>query len=120
MIYVGNDIVEVKRIKNAVKARGDKFLNHIYTQSEQEYCLSCARPEIHFAGRFSAKEAIKKALLSSRLIDTISLNCIEIIRLDDGAPTVELLNIEVQQKYQMTVSISHTDEYATAVALLEM
>ena len=37
---VGTDIIEVARIENLIKEKGDKFLNKIYTQREIDYCES--------------------------------------------------------------------------------
>jgi holo-[acyl-carrier protein] synthase len=57
--YVGVDIVEISRIEEAIKERGDTFLKRIYTPAE----LECYRHKLpSLAARFSAKEAVIKAL----------------------------------------------------------
>ena len=62
-ITCGTDIIEVKRIKDAINKKGDKFLNKIYTPFEIEYCNSKNSMKYqHFAARFAAKEAIFKAI----------------------------------------------------------
>jgi len=40
MIYCGNDITGVKRIEEAIKNNGEKFLKKVYTDEEIEYCES--------------------------------------------------------------------------------
>ena len=63
---VGTDIIEVARIENLIKEKGDKFLNKIYTQREIDYCESKGPNKYqHYAGRFAAKEAITKAIGNS-------------------------------------------------------
>ena len=59
---IGIDLVENARIRESLQRFGDRFLSRIYTEEERDYCKKCARPEIHFAARFAAKEAAFKAL----------------------------------------------------------
>ena len=113
-IFIGTDIIEVNRINHSIKNYGKSFLNRIFTESEQKYCNSCSQPPIHFAGRFAAKEAVKKALLTSGRFSTILLKEIEIDRKQDGQP---FLNYQKNKILQCKVSISHTLNYATAFAL---
>ena len=54
---LGVDIVSVTRIKKALKNR--KFKSKIFTPKEIAYCQSRKNPEIYFAARFAAKEAVK-------------------------------------------------------------
>lgn len=116
---IGNDIIEVARIKKAWIRHGERFLNKIFTKKEQAYCLSKkAFPERHLAGRFAAKEAISKALGSG--IGLISWTDLEIINDPAGRPVVWLSNHakELFNQPQIHISISHCHEYATAVAIL--
>lgn len=116
---VGNDIIEISRIKKAWQRHGDRFLEKIFTAKEQAYCLSKkACPERHLAGRFAAKEAIAKALGTG--FGPISWLDIEIINDAQGKPIVvssERLLSEFNHP-QFLISISHCHEYATAVAIL--
>src|SRR5438477_181350 len=59
---LGNDIIEIKRVREAIRRHGIHFLNRLFTQREQDYCYKYKDPDPHFAGRFAAKEAIAKAL----------------------------------------------------------
>ena len=113
-IFIGTDLVEVVRIRSAIQETGDRFLNRIYTKTEQEYCKSKANPEIHYAGRFAAKEAIMKALKSSGVDDPISFESIEILSSKTGEPIVV---IDIKFGGQCKVSISHTSSHAIASAI---
>ena len=64
MILVGTDIVPINRIENLIREKGTHFLNHVFTKLEQNVCDGINSPSIHYSGKFAAKEAVKKALLS--------------------------------------------------------
>lgn len=118
MLGIGNDIVEIARIKAVLTRYPDRFINRVFTPSEQEYCLKRKNPALHLAGRFAAKEAVVKALGTGF---TQGLNWLDIeIRHDSrGKPEVffspsaaDLLGDPI-----LLISISHCHEYATAVAV---
>ena len=113
MIYVGTDIVEVDRIRNNLENNPVRFLNKVFTDKEVDYCNSKSDPAIHFSGRFAAKEAVKKALLSSGAISQISLSQIQIVS-DNNIPKVEVL---MSRSFSIRLSISHTDSFATSTAI---
>ena len=113
-IFIGTDIIEVSRIHHSIKKYGKSFLNRIYTELEQKYCNSRSTPPIHFAGRFAAKEAVTKALMTTSRFSSISLKEIEIGRKQNGQP---FLNYQLDNTGYCKISISHTENYATAFAL---
>jgi len=117
MIFLGTDIVPIKRVENLIKKHGKRFLNHVYTKSEQNKCTAKQSPFIHYSGKFAAKEAVKKALLSSKVIKDIPLVSIKIQNDDDGSPIVNIAQVDIKYE-QLQISISHTSEYATATAIL--
>ena len=60
---IGIDIIEIQRVKTAVKQFQDKFLDRIFTKREIDYCTNKKAlkfPEL--AARFAAKEAYSKAI----------------------------------------------------------
>jgi len=118
--FIGIDIVSIPRIKKTINSsQGDKFTQRIFTEDEISYCNNKVNSIIHFAGRFAAKEAITKAILSSEIIDSISMKSIEILSSKNRKPEVNL-QLNSKLKIQCKVSISHTDEYAIAFAILEI
>ncbi|OUX30208.1 MAG: holo-[acyl-carrier-protein] synthase [bacterium TMED264] len=112
--YIGTDITEVKRINKLLLRIGERFKNKVFTTLEQKYCDSKSIPAIHYAGRFSAKEAIIKSIKSSGYKNTISFKSIEVLPSDSGIPLV-FLHFELE--CECKVSISHINSYATATAL---
>ena len=119
MIYIGNDIVENNRITRLINLYGTKFLHKIFSSKEIE---SIKRKDISTScsGKFAAKEASAKALLSSGIVSRVSLKDIVVLSRDDGAPFVEINIAQLDKIKDFKISISHTDQYATAVALLEL
>ena len=116
MISVGTDIVKVSRIKDLLTSKEEKFLHKVFTEEEIAYCNSHSNPEIHFSGKYAAKEAVKKALLSNNIIEQISLKDIKILNKDNKAPYVVIDHI---MDLNYSVSISHEEEYAIAFTLIQ-
>ena len=116
MISIGIDIVKVSRIKALIDQKEEKFLDKIFTKEEISYCNSYPDPELHFSGKYAAKEAVKKALLSNELIDKISLKDIEILNRNNKAPYVVIKDMI---KLNYNVSVSHEEEYAIAFVVIE-
>ena len=117
--FIGTDIVSVLRIKKIIQQHSQRFKERTYTPLEIKYCDSKAVPPIHYAGRFAAKEAIKKALLSSGIVSNINFTVIEILSTESGAPEVQLNHPPLDQ-ISCKVSISHTDDAAIAFALVSV
>ena len=118
---VGTDIVAVARITALMRDRGGAFLERWFTGREIDYCLTKAVPSRHFAARFAAKEAVVKAL-SMAWDGPLPWRFIEIVNDGRGVPSVSLSGPTVDAAVragvgEIKVSLSHCDEYATAIAL---
>ena len=116
-IYIGTDIVTVSRIRDLITTHPERFIQRTYTDQEQSYCVGKADPVIHYAGRFAAKEAIKKALMTSGIKEPISWMEMEVIADHDGAPIVNLQGGKFSG-LDCKVSISHTKDIAIASAVI--
>ena len=115
---IGNDIIEIERIRQSIERHGQHFLNRLFTQQEQDYCYQFQDPTPHFAGRFAAKEAIAKAL-GTGFGQMLSWHDIRILTDQDGKPIVHLSE-EVMGRFHnphILVSISHSSLHAIAVAI---
>jgi holo-[acyl-carrier protein] synthase len=117
----GTDIVSVTRIATLISTRGAAFLERWFTPTEIDYCTGKAEPSRHFAARLAAKEAVVKAL-PLPWDGPLPWRSIEIVTDERGAPSVRLSG-DVRDAVaeagigRITVSLSHCDEYATAIAL---
>jgi holo-[acyl-carrier protein] synthase len=114
----GIDIIEVKRIKRILDEHGERFLQRILTEKEIEYCRSYSKPELHFAGRFAAKEAYSKAI-GTGVGKYFSWKDIEILNDEKGKPFIVHLKETDFSGYSFDVSISHTEEYGCAVVVCD-
>lgn len=122
IIGVGVDIIEIRRISEAVK-RNSRFLDKIFTEVELKYLKERKLRAEHIAGRFAAKEAVSKALGTG--IRGFGLKDIEIDRTELGKPLVILKGkakslAEQQGDYKIHLSISHGEDNAVAYAIIEV
>lgn len=120
VLGIGIDIIEIERIKHSIDKFGDSFLNKIYTQKELDYCLSKFNKYQHLAVRFAAKEAIYKAIASGWGKEATWKN-IEITNEANGMPIVSFkgkLKDFISIDKDIKISLSHSDNYVTAVAIV--
>jgi holo-[acyl-carrier protein] synthase len=120
---IGIDVIQNDRIADSLRRFGDRFLGRIYTEAETAYCQSCARPEIHFAARFAAKEAAFKAL-GTGWSGGIRWKDIEIRRLRSGQPELLLHGKALERASALgatrfQVSLTHDHTVSAAVVILE-
>lgn len=118
ILGIGNDIIEVERIRKSFDHHGYRLIARLFTTKEQDYCLKYKDPMPHFAGRFAAKEAIVKAF-GTGFGEHAGWQDIEILNDASGRPIVRFSE-NVNQRFnqpQMLLSISHCELYATAFAL---
>ncbi len=122
VIGIGCDIVE-HSIPEQLKWDTDQvLLLKIFSQKELDFFHN--QKTIKFlAGRFAAKEAILKCL-GTGMQDGISLNEIQILKLANGKPSIELYGQvkEISDKIGVKVwhiSITHSSSYSFAFAVAE-
>jgi holo-[acyl-carrier protein] synthase len=123
ILGLGIDIIEVARIRSSHEKFGERFARRILLPAEIEYCITHKDPAPFLAVRFAAKEAISKAF-GTGIGAQLGWQDMEIRRRASGEPYVVLhgdgLQLMEQRKgQQVLVSLSHTVNYATAVAVLE-
>ena len=109
-LKTGIDIVSVKRFRDLKYSENSDFYQRNFDVVEIKYCLSFKDPYPHFAGKFAAKEAIKKTL-----DEPINFLEIHTRHGENGEPNIEC---PISEKFEIQVSISHEKDYAVAVAIL--
>ena len=123
ILGTGIDIVETKRISETLERFGDRFLNRIFHEAEVAYARTMKKADLHLAARFAAKEAISKAF-GTGIGEQLGWKDMEIRRRDSGEPYVVMhgKGLDLMKSRGATaihVSLSHTDGYAAASAVLE-
>jgi holo-[acyl-carrier protein] synthase len=123
ILGIGIDIIEVGRIESSYERFGNRFLDRILHAAEIEYCLSHRAPGPFLAARFAAKEAISKAF-GTGIGAQFGWHDAEVGRHPSGEPYVifhgkgrELM--AQQRASSLRISLSHTQSYAAAVAILQ-
>ncbi len=114
---VGIDLLEVERLERALERR-PRLAERVFTDAERAYAAARARPGLHLAARFCAKEAVAKALGMTAW----SWRDVEVIA-TDAAPEVRLAGSVAARAAELgvraSISLTHTETTAGAVALLQ-
>jgi len=110
IIGVGVDVINIKRFKKIVK-NNPKILERILTKKELEIFKDYKDPLIHYAGRFSLKEAIIKA--GKNYLNIRTFKDIEILKKENGEPLL------TKPDKNIFISISHDGDYIISVAVIE-
>lgn len=114
ILGTGIDIIEIERIQKAIERWGDSFLNHVFLEEEIQYARKNKNPLQHFAARFAAKEAVFKAIG-----DDPTINWKDILILNNEHGTPYCVFKKNGFKHKILISISHTENYAVAQAIVE-
>lgn len=117
---LGIDAVEIARIADVVRRRGDRFLERVYTDGERRLAATRRDRDAHLAGRFAAKEAVLK-VLGTGWGTGVAFREVEVVREPSGAPRVVLHGAAADRARELglvgvLLSISHTRSDAYAVA----
>jgi holo-[acyl-carrier protein] synthase len=114
MSGLGIDLLEVERLERAL-ARRPRLAERLFTEAERDYAATRARPVMHLAARFCAKEAVAKALG----LTAWSFTDVEVVA-TGAAPEVRLSGRAAERAAQLgstvSVSLTHTATLAAAVA----
>ncbi|MHC5097784.1 MAG: holo-ACP synthase [Planctomycetota bacterium] len=125
IIAHGIDLVDFGRIEKMLEKHPKRFLDRVFTPTEQSDADNTRNRIEKLAGRFAAKEAVMK-LIGTGWRDGIAWTDIEVVNNPLGQPIVtvtgkvkELVNEKGIE--QITLSITHTSNFAiaSAVALQE-
>ena len=113
---VGIDLLEIERLERALERR-PSLAERLFTDGERAYAQTRARPAMHLAARFCAKEAVAKALQ----LRAWSWRDIEVVGGGDAPPEVRLAGTAAERARELgievKISLTHTAGMAGAVAL---
>jgi holo-[acyl-carrier protein] synthase len=89
IIGIGNDLIDIRRIERTLKRFGPRFIDRIYTATEQEKSDRRADSAASYAKRFAAKEACSKAL-GTGFRRGVYWRDMGVVNLRGGKPTIHL------------------------------
>ncbi len=117
---VGIDIASVARVRRAIERYGERFLKRVFTEREIEFCKRLFSPYPSYAARFAAKEAFSKAL-GTGLRGVISWQEIEVRDNERSRPEIAVYGRAraLLAGRRVHLSITHLDDYAAAVVVIE-
>jgi len=114
---VGLDLLDVDRLEAALERRPG-LGPRLFSDAERAYAARRARPAMHLAARFCAKEAVAKALG----LEVWGPREVEVVREGAGPPSVRLRGRAAERAaalgVEVRVSLTHTRGVAGAVAVL--
>ncbi|NDV62490.1 holo-[acyl-carrier-protein] synthase [Puniceicoccales bacterium CK1056] len=119
---VGTDLIECTRIQRVLERQKERFLERVYTEGERDYCMKMKNPVPHLAARFAAKEAVSKCFTTG-IGGSIGWKSIEVIKGEREEPYIKLdeQGLALLSKLggnEILISLSHTENYGLAVAVL--
>jgi len=124
IVGLGNDVCEAKRIHRTIERFGQRFIQRIFTEQEQQRCNKKFLSSDCYARRFAAKEAVSKALGTGFRKGVFWKN-ISVINLPGGKPTIVLsggalarLNWLLPKGFQSQIDVSLTDDSGLAYAIV--
>jgi holo-[acyl-carrier protein] synthase len=123
IIGVGIDLVENSRFKSALSRQGERLLGKLFTPDERRYCEDKWNRIAHYAARFAVKEAVLKAL-GTGWSGGIRWTDVEVVHAPSGKAQARLTGRarDTARKLKIRtvhISITHTERYASAVAVAE-
>ena len=121
VVGLGVDIVEIERMRLALE-RHPRMKARLFSAAERRYCERKTRPEVHYALRFAAKEAVVKALGTG--FSGLRFRDIEVARDEKGRPypiltgaaQAHAVKLGITETH-LSLSFTHTTAVASAVAL---
>jgi holo-[acyl-carrier protein] synthase len=124
ILGVGSDLIDIRRIEETLARFGDRFINRIFTATEQSKSEGRANRAASYARRFAAKEACAKAL-GTGFRRGVFWRDMGVVNQPGGRPTMQLtggalarLNTWLPAGMTARIDVSLTDEPPLAQAIV--
>ena len=124
ILGIGNDLMDIRRIEKSLERFGDRFVQRIFTETEQKRSEGRATRAASYAKRFAAKEACSKAL-GTGIRRGVWWRDMGVVNLPGGRPTMQLtggalarLEAMTPPDHQAQIDLSITDDWPLAQAFV--
>jgi holo-[acyl-carrier protein] synthase len=124
ILGLGNDMVDIRRIEKTIARFGDRFINRIFTDIEQQKSDCRAARAESYAKRFAAKEATSKAL-GTGFRQQVYWRDLGVVNEPSGRPTMALtggakkhLENMIPDGHRATIHLTITDDFPWAQAIV--
>lgn len=127
IIGIGSDLADIRRITRTLDRFGDRFVQRVFTGTEQAKSDKRRHRAASYAKRWAAKEACSKAL-GTGLRMGVAWREMGVVNLPTGQPTMELSGgaaerlarlIPPGMQPRIHVTITDDDPYAQAFVVIE-
>lgn len=124
ILGIGSDLANIERIEGTLARFGDRFIQRVFTRTEQDRAEGRAHRVATYAKRWAAKEACSKAL-GTGLAMGISWKDMAVGNLRSGQPVMHLTGWAAERLAAMTppghqaiVHVTLTDDHPWAQAFV--
>ena len=124
IIGLGSDLIDIRRIEKTLERHGARFIERIFTETEQRKSEGRKQRAASYAKRFAAKEACAKAL-GTGLSQGVFWRDMGVANLPSGKPAMRLTGGALARLEQMTpngyrviVHLTITDDFPLAQAFV--
>ncbi len=127
IIGIGSDLADIRRISGTLERFGDRFVQRVFTETEQIKSEKRRQRAASYAKRWAAKEACSKAL-GTGLRMGVAWREMGVVNLPSGQPTMQLTGgaaerlaalIPPGMQPRIHVTITDDDPYAQAFVVIE-
>ncbi|MEX0861719.1 holo-ACP synthase [Nitrosopumilus sp.] len=109
---IGIDIVDINKFKKKPFHTNSSFYKKLFSANEIKYCLKFKNPYEHFAGKFSVKESVKKAI-------SPKIKFLEIETSHNLSKPIVSLTGKYGKKFVLISSISHEKDLAVSFVIVQ-
>lgn len=124
ILGIGNDLIDIRRIEKSLERFGARFVERVFTETEQKKSDGRAQRAASYAKRFAAKEACSKAL-GTGFRDQVFMKDMGVVNLSSGKPTLKLTGGALKRLEAMTppgmvvqIDLTITDDFPLAQAIV--
>lgn len=124
IIGLGSDLIDIRRIEQTLERFGERFVQRLYTETEQKKSDGRKNRAASYAKRFAAKEACSKAL-GTGFRKGVFWRDMGVVNLRSGKPTMALTGGAAERLAAITpagmraqIDLSITDDFPLAQAIV--
>jgi len=124
ILGIGNDIIDIRRVERTLEKYGRRFIERVFTETEQKKSEGRRNRAASYAKRFAAKEACSKAL-GTGFRNGVFWRDLGVVNLPSGKPTLQLTGGAAARLAAMTpagmraqIDLTITDDFPQAQAIV--
>jgi holo-[acyl-carrier protein] synthase len=124
IIGIGSDLIDIRRIEKSLERFGVRFIERLFTETEQRKSEGRKNRAASYAKRFAAKEACSKAL-GTGFRKSVYWRDMGVVNLRSGKPTMALTGGAAARLKEITppgmqaqIDLTITDDFPLAQAIV--